>query len=498
MAAAVAGMTSTRLSGASRTPSGLLILLIAEQFRPDYLERTENRLGPGGFRRLMSEGSYFPDCRFVSSTFTATGLATLMTGTWPEVHGVVADSWYDRTTRKPVLADASSLEATTLAEPVGGSGRVFTVALDQQYASLLAGSSASQTFWMDPQGQFAGPPSASDWLGEFNEMHLLESLHDERWMALGAGPGMPPLRVLHFDPEHPEDFLLLFRSSPFSQTLQFELVRELIQRERLGVSDSFDLLAVSLGSLARLGYEVGADSPLVDQMALQLDRQIELTLDLLNKNVGAANYTLVFTAAHGAPPEPDETNRSEMAVAGETVARAINAGLSAQYDLSGEQKRYVEKYLYPFLYLRYDELLRHHIEPRQARELAGRLALRAPGVAGYYTADGDSSQHGDWLRRFRNSFHALRSGDLMLSYFPEFVEDFGAGRGVSYGSLYNYDASVPLLLYGPRFRAATFEQTVEAVDVAPTLARCCHLTLPSSTTGRVLVEALAEEPPRGK
>ena len=78
----------------------------------------------------------------------------------------------------------------------------------------------------------------------------------------------------------------------------------------------------------------------------------------------------------------------------------------------------------------------------------------------------------------------------MLSYRPEYVEDFGAGRGISYGSLYNYDASVPLFFYGPAFRAGVFETPVEAVDVAPTLARAMGIAQPSSALGRVLGEAL--------
>ena len=498
MAGSLAGAALPALPGAPRNSSKLLILLIAEQCRPDYLERSEARMGPGGFRRLMSEGAYFPDCRFLASTFTSTGLATLVTGAWPELHGVVADSWYDRVTQKPVLAEGSALEATTLGPPVGGRGRVFAVALDEAQASILAGSLSTEALWMDEKGQFTTGQSGPEWLTEFNRLHPVENLHGAPWLAVGAGAGVPPLRVLTFDTRKPEDFLLLYRSSPFSQTAQFELLRELIQRERLGQTESFDLLLVSLGALARLGYEVGADSPLIDQMLLQLDRQIDFTIEWLNRTLGAGNYTLAFTGAHGAVAEPDESNRSEVAIAGETVARAVNAGLSAQYDRAGEQRWYVEKYIYPFLYLHYEELRRRGIDIRQARLVAGRVALQVPGVSAYYTADDDSSQRGEWLRRFRNSFHAVRSGDVMLSYFPEFMEDFGANRGISYGSLYNYDARVPLLLYGPSFRAGTFEQTVEAIDIAPTLARCCRLGLPSSSTGRVLAEAFLPESVRSK
>jgi arylsulfatase A-like enzyme len=110
-------------------------------------------------------------------------------------------------------------------------------------------------------------------------------------------------------------------------------------------------------------------------------------------------------------------------------------------------------------------------------------------VAGYYTADGDCSSTGEWRRRFENSFNELRGGDVMISYDPENVEDFAPGRGVSYGSLYNYDTSVPLILYGRQFGHKLIESSIEAVDLAPTIARAAGISAPSSAIGDVLVDA---------
>jgi arylsulfatase A-like enzyme len=109
----------------------------------------------------------------------------------------------------------------------------------------------------------------------------------------------------------------------------------------------------------------------------------------------------------------------------------------------------------------------------------------------YYTAGGDCSVRDEWEQRFRNSYFPGRAGDVMLSYRPEYVEDFGLMRGVSYGSLYNYDIRTPLCFYGPQFRARVFEDPVAAVDIAPTLARAMGVAPPSSSSGRVLGEAFA-------
>jgi len=123
--------------------------------------------------------------------------------------------------------------------------------------------------------------------------------------------------------------------------------------------------------------------------------------------------------------------------------------------------------------------------------IAARAAIQHNAVSGYFTAGGACSVHDDWERRYRNSFHATRSGDVMLSYRPEYIEEWGPGRGISYGSIYNYDVRVPLCFYGPQFKTGVYENPVESVDIAPTLARLLGVATQSSSVGRVLSGALA-------
>jgi hypothetical protein len=207
-----------------------------------------------------------------------------------------------------------------------------------------------------------------------------------------------------------------------------------------------------------------------------------MLFNLLAKTPGEGAFTLALAGAHGAPRLPFPAARPRMAVSGEQLAQTIQATLFTQGLPS------VAKYIYPFLYLRPSATR----DPETARMAAGRAALENPAVAGYYTAGGYSSIRGDWDRRFANSFHALRSGDVMLSYRPSYVESLGRDRGISYGSLYNYDARVPMAFYGPQFRAGVFEQSVNAVDFAPTLAHAAGVDPPAAAVGRVLGEALAE------
>jgi predicted AlkP superfamily pyrophosphatase or phosphodiesterase len=406
----------------------LLILLIAGQFRTDYLDSHAGVFGSGGFRRLTETGSYFPDCRIESSTFTASGLATIATGAYPNVHGIVADRWYDRAAHAAVPKD---LAAATLE-----TGRSFTIGFDRSTAGLLG---TGDVLTPEP------PDVASQWA----------------WQALGSKKA-PPMRGIAYDAAKPAEFIQLWKSSPLGQAGQFALARDVIDREHLGRADGIDSLSIVLDSLSELGYESGANSPLMFDLVSQLDRQLESFLGYLDSALGESGYQIVFTGCHGAPVSPSR------AIRGEQIAAAVGSP--------------VEAYLYPFLYLKGN--------PRREDRVAAAESVRRAGLANaWYTADGDCSHSGEFRRRMENSFYRGRSGDAMFAYPPGAVEYYGDGRGVSYGSIYNYDSRVPLIFHGPRFRARTFEEPVELTDIAPTLARALGIAAPSSSTGRVLGDA---------
>jgi hypothetical protein len=454
----------------------LLVLVVLEQFRPDYIDELWGQFSPGGFRKILGQGAYFPDCRHLASTFPASTLATLATGAWPAQHGIVADRWYDRGTRRLAGASGQELLATTLAAQVAAAPRtrVSVVATTPASAGLFAGTADARLYWMDAAGRFATAGDPPEWMSAFNEQKSPEAVHGARWVAVGAKPDAPPLRVLSFDAERPREFTALYKASPFGQAALFDFLGELVARERLGQGPGFDFVCLLAGSTELLGYETGARSPLMGQLALDLDSRLKTLVEQLGRAAGETGFDLVVAGCHGAPPLPRPEDRVRMAVNGETVAQAVEHGLGA-----GNR---VERYLYPFVYLEGGSAG----APEAVRMAAGRAALNHPAVAGYCTAGGACSTRDEWERRFRNSFHPRRSGDVMLSYRPEYVEEYGGNRGISYGSLYNYDARVPLCFYGPQFRAGVFESSVESVDLAPTLARAMGIAPPSSAVGSVL------------
>ncbi|MEO8593414.1 MAG: alkaline phosphatase family protein [Candidatus Solibacter sp.] len=479
----VAGGAARAVSALVPRPK-LLVLVVLEQIRQDYWDSAEGQFGVNGLRRLLLKGSHFPDCRHLASTFPASTLATLATGAWPAEHGIVADTWFDGAAKSVTSASQEALLATTLMAQVAGERqtRTFVISLDAPHAGLVAGASAARQFWMDASGSFTTLGEAPVWLDEFNRLKPLDNARNTLWMAVDAKTGAPPLRTLTYDEAHPEQFVELYKGSHLGQGAQFELLAHMIDKERLGQQESFDFVCLVTSSSSRLGYETGGRSPLMRQMTLQLDVQLGFLLNRLKSGPGDNGYNLVLAGGHGAPPAPPAESRARMAVPGEAVAQLVNKALD-EHSLGN-----VSRYVYPFLYLDTSGFR----DPEPVRQAAGRAAMEHPAVAGFYTAGGYCSTNDGWRDRFRNSFHPTRSGDVMLAYRPEYVEDYAQGRGISYGSLYNYDVRVPLLFYGPQFVQGVFEAPVQSVDVAPTLARAMGVPSPSSSDGRVLGEAFNE------
>jgi Type I phosphodiesterase / nucleotide pyrophosphatase len=481
--ACLAGVLAARLLPAAVSRPKLLVLVVLEEFRSDYLEQARSQLTPGGFRFFLEKGVVFPDCRNLASTFPASSIATVATGSWPAQHGIVADYWYDRALRKEVRGTEEDYLATTLSAQIlkEPDTSVTVVGLDETHAALFAGSPDARIYWMDVEGQIATRGEVPVWLAGYNSQNLVERFHGAKWLALGARPDAPALRILEWSGERPQEFMALYRSSPFGLNSQFEFVTELIQRERLGQGSGLDFLCILEGSSELLGYETGARGPLMRQMVLQIDRRLEILIAQLTKTLGENGFNLAVVGAHGAPPDPGPDLRESMVVDGEKLAQAVDSVL-----LSRGAGR-VERYIYPFFYLDTTKVP----DPDRARLLAARAALEHPSVTGYYTLNGEVSVTDEWAKRFRNSFHPERSGDFMVSYRPDQIEKFGENRGVSYGSLYNYDVRVPLMLYGPQFRPGIYHAPVESVDLAPTLAQAIGSPYPSSSTGRALSEAFA-------
>lgn len=400
------------------------------------------------------------------------------------MHGIVADRWYETANHRLKTAEPSDLAVPTLfqQEP-DPANRFFAIGAAENQVRLFKPGATGGMFFRRPDSTFSSIGNEPGWLTAFNQTNAAEKFQNKGWVAQGAPAGAKPLRFLQYDAAKPENFQALLASSPFAQSAELQLVREIVRAENLGANSSDTVVAV-LDSMGRLGSETGAVSPLMDDLVVSLDADLAAVLDWLDTR--GQTYQFVFTAAHGAAAEPTATYR----LSPDEVVASVETALTAEFAKGKAGFRFVEAYIYPFLYLRTNHL--STAEMPRARQVAGAAAVATGHVSSFVTADGYCPQFGEWSTRARNSLYPGRSGDVLLAYRPGFVEYAGADRGISYGSMWNYDAQVPLLLKGPSFVPGRFDRTVEPTDIAPTLAAVAGLPAPAAATGRVLAEAFGE------
>ncbi len=342
-------MATAAFASAYQASPKLVVILVIDQFRGDYLERYHDEFGPNGFRTFTDRGAYFPSCYYdYANTRTAPGHATLGTGTYTSGHGILANEWWvGKRTVSSVEDDSTKLIGVEgdaigasphnlLADTIGdelrlatqGNSRVFGVALKDRAAILPAGFSANGAYWIDhASGSWVTSTyymkEAPRWLTTFNSQKHAQKYLNLDWKDANGevlGSTSP-----HDDSEgKPINYYELIGRTPYGNDYEFEFARELIQQEKLGQGTVTDLLVLSLSANDLTGHAYGPDSPQMHAMALALDRQISEFIGFLQQQYGS-RFWITLSADHGVAP----TNAT-------SVSLHIPAGLIANKDLKAD------------------------------------------------------------------------------------------------------------------------------------------------------------------
>src|SRR5271169_3134892 len=332
--AAVLFLTSIPVSFASayNAHPKLVVVVIIDQFRGDYLERYRDQFGEGGFRLLLDHGANFTDCNFdYANTRTAPGHATLFTGAYSDGHGIAANEWWDPKKRKMVTsvedddtklvgtagdkegASPHNLMADTLGDELKlatqGKSRVFGVSLKDRAAILPAGFGGDAAYWIDTKSGawITSTYYRSDlpkWVQDFNSSNRAAKYWDRDWRD---SQGAVLRSTAHRKTKDGSDagFYEVIGSTAFANEYEFDFAKELMVYENVGRGPATDLLSISLSANDILGHQVGPDSPEMQTMALDLDRELADFFNFLGHRVGLANIWIALSADHGISALPD-------------------------------------------------------------------------------------------------------------------------------------------------------------------------------------------------
>ncbi len=495
----------------------LIVVIVIDQFRGDYLERYRDQFGDAGFRFLLDHGAYFPNCNYnYANTRTAPGHSTLFTGAYSNGHGIAANEWWDQSKKKMVTSvedDSSKLigvpgEKTgasphnLLADTIGdelklatqGKSRVFGVSLKDRSAILPAGFSADAAYWIDPQsGAWVTSTyyrnELPHWVQDFNTNRPAK-YWDRDWKD-AQGRLLSSTAHRKNKDGSDADFYHVVGSTSFGNEYEFDFAKELVLYENVGRGPATDLLSISLSPNDILGHGVGPDAPEMQQMALDLDRQIAEFINFLGHQIGLADVWIALSADHGVSSLPDQVKKLHIPSANldtSKIEAQINSALAAKFS-AGHSSAYVHLD-YPLVWLDQEAFGAAHVREHDAEAAVGE-AMKQTGMRDFYTksqlAAGDAPNT-PLGRKYLNSYSP--EGSWYVMGVPD-IYTVGPGKGTDHTSPYNYDTHVPLAIYGLPFQAGTYRTNVEPVDLVPTLASLLGINAPTHSVGRVLTEALA-------
>lgn len=539
LGASRAGARPEAATGGPSRPR-LVVFIVVDQLRYDFLERFSDLFGAGGFRRLVGEGAFFENAHFEHApTYTATGHAALFTGSFPAEDGIVANGWFDRELGRVrgAVADPSARLVSNggLASETGASSprallgptlgdqlrlatrmasKVVAVSFKDRSAILPGGLRPSAAYWFNTvAGMFVSSdyylPQLPPWAVRFNETRRPDRFFGARWeLALpeeayrraqaetlpvqgsALGDTFPHL-VTGGEAKPGELFYRAFELTPFASEHLAEFAAAAIDGEAMGADDDADLLTISFSAPDLIGHAYGPDSREAEDTYVRLDRTLANLLREIDRRVGLDRTVVALTGDHGVMPVPElltSLGFESVRISPREVSDVVNHALVARF--GGE--KWVAAFLNDQVYLDLKVLAERKVDPAVAERVAGEAALGIRGVASYLTRsqilDGRLPP-GPFARRMANGFHPTRSGDVWILTRPfAMVADTGVATG--HGSPYAYDAHVPVILFGPPIRPGRYRRDCSPTDIVPTLASILGIERPAQAVGRVLDEAL--------
>ena len=513
LAVAASGCATKSAAPAAVARPRLIVQLVIDQFHGDYPRRYGGQWTKG-LHRLMTEGAYFTEAAYpYAGTVTCAGHSSIGTGNPPSVHGMVLNTWWDRTTgaRRACTVDETVTpvgftktvtgrhsarwqmaptfaDALTASQPAGAS-RVVTMSMKARSAIGLAGHGGDAVVWFDAAGTFATSSAYGNpaWLKSYLEAHPIDSLVDTVWTRarpessylgddneIGARPpqGWTP-RFPHKLSEGKTDvtFYDRWQRSPYSDAYLADMAIAAIDELKLGQGPGIDYLGVSFSATDLVGHKFGPDSHEVQDVLIGADASIGRLLSHLDAAVGPGNYVVAISADHGVGAVPE-------AVAGGRLVRGtVSALVESVLDARWGEGKYVQDEIGVDLYLTDAARVRLRGDDAAAAAIRAR-ADTIPAVSALAVTDDFDRARTEAASDRRQkaialSYNPERSGDILILLRENFIASSDAA---SHGTYYAYDQHVPVILFGLPFKAGRYSGEASPLDIAPTWSRITGVT----------------------
>lgn len=521
------------LSALAQKPK-LVVGIVVDQMRYDYLFRFESKFGKGGFKRLLSEGFLCRNAQYnYVPTYTGPGHASIYTGATPAIHGIAGNEWYDKKLKKEVycasdknvkavgttsetgLMSPANLDATTIGDELKlatiGKAKVAGISLKDRSSIMPAGHAADGAYWFDGStGNFITSTfyrnELPKWLNDFNAKGLAKKYLSTAWNSLlpietytesladetmyERAPNKKEKAVFPYEYSEflQRDSYEIIRATPFGNTITKDLAIAAIEGENLGTDNICDMLCVSFSSTDYVGHAYGPKSVELEDIYIRLDKELEEFLLYLDKKMGK-NYTVFLTADHGASEVPAYL-----------LAEKINAGYVNAKDIEKKLKQELFKeygdslvldYTNQQVYLNDEIILGKKLDKFSVEKFCAHVLLSFDAVCDAVCGEQLKLElQNDLLYRglMQRGFHNKRSGDVLAAYKPGFADY--EKTGTTHGSSFSYDTHVPVIFFGSGINKGSSLRPIFITDIASTVCQLLNIAYPSGNIGNPVYEAL--------
>ncbi len=501
----------------------IVIGLVVDQMRWDYLYRYRDRYGKGGFNRIMGEG-FSCDNTLInySPTVTACGHTCIYTGSVPALTGIMGNDWYDRyngkiiyctddSTVTPIGTDRGgkmsprNLLTTTIGDELrmadNFKSKVIGIALKDRAAILPAGHTANGAFWFDSETSRFVTSSyymneLPSWVQRFNDKKNMDSYVNRDWETLY--PIGTYTKSTSDDKTYEEvsgrEKRAVFphrsgavRATPFGDGLTLNFAKAAMEAYGLGLGDATDFLTISLSSPDGVGHQYGPNSIEIEDTYLRLDQDLAGFFQWLDNRFGKNNYLFFLTADHGVASSPGYSIENEMpggAFDLSNIGKRLNEALRERFQIDNAIESITELQIY----INRELLAAHEINKNTVENYIADWMIRQPGIARVLSMESlESAVLPSPIKVMMvNGYNAARSGDMAIIPLPGWKA--GSIQGADHGLIYAYDTHIPLLWMGWKIPHGSTNRLVGMTDIAPTLASLLHIQMPSGCIGQPVVE----------
>jgi len=516
----------------------LVVGLVIDQMRWDYLYRFYSKYGNDGFKRLLNKGYSLNNVHIpYVPTVTALGHTSIYTGSVPAIHGIAGNDWTDKETGKNVYCTTDenvqpvgtanvkvgshspkNLWSTTVTDELrlatNFQGKVVGISLKDRASILPAGHTPNGAYWFDDStGDFITSTwymnDLPQWVKNFNSQNLPDQLVSNGWNTLlpinqytESAPDNSPWEGLLGSSKTPvfpynnlaEDYKIKkdnIRYTPFGNTLTLKLAEASVEGENLGADDVTDILAINLASTDYAGHKFGPNSIEVEDVYLRLDQDLAKFFKYLDGKVGKNKYTVFVSADHGGAHSVGflKEHKINTGFFGEGMEKDLNEKLKAKFGVD-KLINGVDNYQ---IYFDRKLMTDNKLELEDIKEFAIHELEKDPTVlyAVSTTEVQEATIPEPIKQRIINGINRQRSGDIQLISHDSMLPPYSK-TGTTHSVWNSYDAHIPLIFMGWGIKHGESNKQYHMTDIAPTVSALLHIQFPSGNVGNPITEVLGK------